>query len=125
MDGKHTSVVELRLLVKVDAVHLAGDGLEHGSTAGTGRAEDHEHLARVEDAIDRVENLDLALAVAKQVTKLTEEVEWNIADRLLVIWVLSACDVMCEVMVGGANGGRDEWGSGEIISDSRATTSAD
>lgn len=87
---RRTSVVELRLLTNVNTVHLASNGLEHCSAAGTGRAENDEHLPRVEDTIDRVENLDLALAVSDKVAELSKQVGGQVANGLLVVYFMSA-----------------------------------
>lgn len=80
-----TSVVDLRSLAEINTVHLARDGLEKRGTSRTRRAENNEQLSRLDDTVELIQNLDFVLAVADEVADLSEEVQRQVTNGLLVV----------------------------------------
>jgi hypothetical protein len=98
-----TLVVEVGGIIRVQAVGLAGNGLEEGGAAGAGRAQDYEHLALVDNAIKVAQDINTALSVAEGATNNAGEGEPDVGDILLVISGLAEAEDI-EVLEGDARG---------------------
>ena len=83
--GRDALVVEVRVAVHVQAVGLAGDGLEEGGAAAAGAAEHHEHLAAAHDAGEVAQDLDALLAGAEGPAGQRAHRQHHVGHVLLVV----------------------------------------